>query len=146
MARDLSTLARSMRSRAQGLDELGNQIKREGVEAMLREMVSVTPVDTSEAISGWQVGAGVKPVAILPPHFAGRRGSTRGASSDKSIDEGLSELTLAQPGKPVYLSNTARHIGDLDRGTSVQFAGGFVPRALIVFRLAAKAAMKRLWK
>ncbi len=146
MAGNLNTLARKMRSRAQGMSEFGNQLAKEGVEAALREMVSVTPVDTSEAISGWQVGVGAKPVAILPPHFAGRRGSTRGASSAKSIDEGLAELKTKPAGTPVYLSNTARHIVDLDGGTSAQFAGGFGARALIVIRVAVQAAAKRLMK
>lgn len=146
MANDLSSLARSMRRRAQGLDEFGNQLAKDGVDAALREMVSVTPVDTSEAISGWQVGVGAKPVAILPPHFAGRRGSTRGASSAKSVDDGLAELKIKPAGTPVFLSNTARHIVDLDTGTSTQFAGGFIPRAMIVLRAAVQATAKRLLK
>lgn len=146
MPNNLKAFAGRMRERARGIDTVANEITKEGVEAALRELVDVTPVDTSEAISNWQVGAGSKPLAQLPPFFAGRRGSTRASSSGKAIDDGLEGLKAKQPGQTVFLSNTAKYITDLDRGTSTQFAGGFIPRALIVFRVAIRGAAKRLLK
>lgn len=135
-----------MRKRAKVIETLGNTVAVEGTEAMLKELVSVTPVDTSEALSNWQIGIGSRPPAAIPPYFAGRRGSTRGASSAKAIAEGVSELSFKEPGQTVYLSNTAKHIVELDGGSSTQFAGGFVTRALIVFRISLKATVKRLLK
>lgn len=146
MANDLKSLARNMRRRAKVIETLGNTVAIEGSEAMLKELVSVTPVDTSEALSNWQIGIGSRPPAAIPPYFAGKRGSTRGASSAKAIAEGVNELSFKKPEQVLYISNTAPHIVDLDRGSSTQFAGGFVSRALIVFRLSVKATVKRLLK
>lgn len=146
MANDLAALAKRMRERAKGLDDLANNVVIESTEAMLREVVEVTPVDTSEAVSNWQVGVGVKPPAQIPPYFLGKKGSTRGSSSAKAIEEGAAELATKRPGQVVYLSNTAKYIVDLDGGSSTQFAGGFIPRALIVFRAQLKLTLKRLIK
>lgn len=146
MARSLSSLATSMRARADRLPTLASDIAREGAEAVLTEWLEVMPVDTSEAISNTQIGIDSLPSGPVPPHFLGRKGSTRSASSDKARTEGMAKLASKKPGQVIYISNTAKHIGDLDRGGSTQFAGGFVPRALIAFRVAAQAAVKRLLK
>lgn len=146
MGKSLKSLASSMRRKAERVPEIGNMLKVAGSRATLKELVEITPVDTSEAISNWQIGVGSRPPISLQPHFLGRRGSTRASSAGKSIDEGNIELKLARPGVPVFISNTAPYIGDLDRGTSMQFAGGFVPRALIIFRLALQTAKKNIWK
>lgn len=133
-----------MRARADRLPTLASDVAREGSEAVLREWLEVMPVDTSEAISNTQIGIVSAPSGPVPPHFRGRRGSTAAASRGRSLDNGLAKLAAKQPGQQIYISNTAKHIGDLDRGGSTQFAGGFVPRALIMFRVAAERAARRL--
>ena len=142
----LTSLATSMRKRAAALPQLGSDVAKAGSEAVLRDWLEVMPVDTSEAISNTRIGVGERPVGTLRPFFFGRRGSTREASADRALQEGLTELQRKKPGQDVFISNTAPHIGDLDRGSSAQFAGGFLPRALIVFREAAQSAATRLLK
>jgi len=111
---------------------------------MLEEMVDVTPVDESTALSNWQINLGNKAADELPAYTLGSKGSTRGASANQALAEGRAELQYKKPGQPIFLSNLVGYIGDLDDGTSRQFPGGFVPRALIVFRLAVQDAKKRL--
>jgi hypothetical protein len=146
VANDFASFAKRMRKRADALDGLGNTVVIEATDAMLRELVEVTPVDTSEALSNWQVGIGARPGGPRDPYFSGRRGSTRGASSAKAIEDGLAAIKAKRPGQSVYLSNAAPHIGDLDDGSSTQFAGGFINRSLIVFRVTFQATVKRLLK
>jgi hypothetical protein len=141
---DLKSLAKSMRERAKSLETLASDIAVAGVDAMLNEMLDVTPVDESTALSNWQVNLGVPAADELPAAVLGRYGSTRGASADKTLAEGRAELQYKKPGQPIFLSNLVPYIGDLDDGSSRQFPGGFVPRALIVFRLAVQDAKKRL--
>lgn len=142
MGRTLNSLAVSMRKRAEQVPQIGNIVAKAGTEAMLREWIEVMPVDTSEAISNTRIGVGERPAGQLPPYFYGRKGSTRGASAAEAFELGLAELSTKQPGEVLWLSNTAPHIGKLDSGSSIQFAGGFIPRALIVFHLAARKAAK----
>lgn len=144
MARTLKDLAVSMRKRAEGLETLASEISKAGVDAMLEEMVAVTPVDITTTLSNWQVSLGAQPQLDIVAHSPGRFGSTRGASADKTLADGRAVLQQKTPGQPIFLSNLTPYIADLDRGTSKQFAGGFVPRALIVFRLAVQDAKKRL--
>lgn len=142
--RTLSDLAKSMRQRAKGLDTLASDIAVAGAKAMLEELVEVTPVDTSTALSNWQINLGNPAADALPAAVSGRFGSSAGASADKTVAEGLAELQYKKPGQPIFVSNLTPYIGDLDAGSSRQFAGGFIPRALIVFRLAVQDAKKRL--
>lgn len=144
MARTLKDLAKSMRSRADALPTLASDIAKAGVDAMLVEMVEVTPVDESTSLSNWQVNLGNPASDQLPAAVLGTKGSTRGASAAKTLADGRSELQYKKPGQPIFLSNLTPWIGDLDNGSSRQFAGGFIPRALIVFRLAVQDAKKRL--
>jgi len=144
VGRDLRDLAKSMRARAEGLDNLASDIAKAGVEAMLVEMVDVTPVDESTALSNWQVNLGNRAADELPAYVLGERGSTRAASANQTLAEGRAELQYKKPGQPIFLSNLTPYIGDLDDGSSRQFPGGFVPRALIIFRLAVQEAKRKL--
>ncbi len=146
MGRSFSAFATSMRKRAERLPTLASDVAVAGAKAVVKEWVDVMPVDTSEALSNTQVGIGSRPTGPVQPHFAGRYGSTRGSSGGRVIQESNTALEAKRPGQTIYISNTAAHIGDLDRGTSKQFGGGFIPAALIVFRVAAQAAAKRLMK
>lgn len=134
-----------MRRRAEYLPEMGNNIAKAGSEAILRDWLEVMPVDTSEAISNTRVGIGSRPTGSFGAFFKGRKGSTRSASATRALNEGLQAIASKRPGQNLFVSNTAGHIGRLNAGSSIQFAGGFLPRALIVFRLAAAEAQKK-WK
>ncbi|WLJ71046.1 hypothetical protein [Sphingomonas phage Kimi] len=135
-----------MRKRADVIETSASEIAVAGTKAMLEELVYVTPVDTSQALSNWQVNLGNPAPDELPPYYAGSRGSTAGASSRQAIEEGFRELTYKKPGQPIFLSNLVDYIKKLDEGSSSQFPGGFVPRALLVFRIAAEEARKRIFK
>lgn len=139
----LKGLAKSMRERAKGMDEFASNVSKAGVDAMLEELVAVTPVDESTALSNWQVNLGNPAADELPAHILGTKGSTRGASAAQALADGRAELQYKKPGQTVFLSNLTPYIGDLDSGSSRQFAGGFIPRALIVFRLAVQEAKRK---
>jgi hypothetical protein len=144
VARTLRDLSKSIRARAKALPTLASDIAVAGTEAMLEEMLVVTPVDESTALSNWQVNLGNPAADALPAAVLGSHGSTRGASQNKTLAEGRAELQYKKPGQPIFLSNLTPYITDLDDGSSTQFPGGFTARALIVFRLAVQDAKKRL--
>ena len=144
MGKSLSAFAGTMRKLARDLDELAHLSAMAGAEAVLRDWIDVMPVDTSEAISNTQIGINRMPIGPIPAYFRGRKGSTRGASGDRAREEALQTLKTKKPGQTIYISNTAGHITKLDQGSSIQFAGGFLPRALIAFHAAVQAAKTRL--
>lgn len=133
-----------MRKRAERVETIGSELAVVGTVAMLEEMVAVTPVDESTALSNWQVNLGNPAADAIPAHVLGRKGSTRGSSGAQALADGRAELQYKKPGQPVFLSNLTPYIADLDNGSSRQFPGGFIPRALIAFRLAVQEAKRRL--
>lgn len=143
---NLRDLATSMRKRAAVVETMGNTLSQAGTQAMLETLVEVTPVDTSAALSNWQVNLNNPPADELPPYFAGSHGSTRASSGQEALTEGTAEIERKKPGQTIFLSNMVPYITRLDEGSSSQFPGGFVPRALLVFRLAMQEAAKNLFK
>lgn len=136
MANSLSDFAKRMEKRADKVEVLGNELAKVGVMAAVETLVWITPVDTSEHLSNWQVTLGGPASRALPPYVAGTRGSTQGISARDAISVAAKELEPKKAGQDVWISNMGPAIGYLDEGSSTQFAGGFVPRAMVVFRNA----------
>lgn len=130
-----------MRQKADAVETAASRLSVIGTKAAVETLVYITPVDTSEALSNWQVFLGNPAPDNLPPYFLGAKGSTRGASAREAISEAAAELAFKKPEQFVFISNLAPHIGKLDQGWSSQFPGGFVPRALLAFRVAVQEAV-----
>lgn len=135
-----------MRARADYVEKAASNLAVVGTLAMVEEMGVVTPADKSEAVSNWQVNIGAPVGSAIAPYVPGKLGSTKGASAAEMVQAAQIELAAKQPGQPIYMSNLVRHIKFLDEGSSAQFAGGFVPRAVIVFRFAVEQAAQNFWK
>lgn len=143
MGRTLKDLAKSMRARADAVETSASRLAVIGAKAAVEALVYVTPVDTSEHLSNWQVFIGSPGSDPLPPYFIGRQGSTQSASAREAIEQALIQLGRKQPGQRIFISNLGPAIVMLDQGWSSQFPGGFVPRAVTVFRVAIANAIKR---
>lgn len=131
-----------MNKRADKVETAGSRLAVIGAQAMVETLVEITPVDTSEHLSNWQVSLGSPIISPVTPYFPGSLGSTRSASSRAAIAEARAVLAHKQPKEPIFVSNLGPAIVDLDGGSSTQFAGGFVPRAVVAFRNAVQRAVK----
>lgn len=143
MARTLKDLAKSMRAKADAVETSASRLSVIGTKAAIEMLVYVTPVDTSEHLSNWQVFIGNPAPDALPPYFVGSKGSTRAASAREAIEQAFAELGYKKPGQKLYISNLGPAIVKLDQGWSSQFPGGFVPRAVAAFRVAITEAIRR---
>ena len=133
----LLDLARRLEGKLEKLEQSANtRVINAGI-AVLRDLVGVTPVDTSKALSNWQVGLGQRPISAIPAYVTGVKGSTRATSAEQAIAQGTALLRSKKPGQTVYISNLTPYIKELDTGSSRQFAGGFKARARIVARKVA---------
>lgn len=146
MARTLRDLSKAMMVKADKVVTCGSRLAVIGTTAAVEALVYMTPVDTSEHLSNWQVNLNNPAPDALPPYFPGSKGSTRGASAAQAVEAAKAELEFKKPGQVIYISNLAPAIGELDRGSSTQFPGGFVPKALVVFREAVTAAAPSILK
>lgn len=134
----LATLAKKLRRNAKELPDRVNELAQEVASAMVKDLVNVTPVDTSKALSNWQVQIGSPITGHIPAHVLGKRGSTQTASASAAIAAALVGIRAKKPGEPLYISNATPYIKYLDEGSSSQFAGGFKERAVLVGRVALR--------
>lgn len=134
----LLDLAQRMNKLAERIPQAANELKKEVVRVAQRDLVEVTPVDTSEALSNWFVHNEEPWRLALPPWVEGFAGSTQRASADIALQQGERVLAQSKPGMPIFLSNNAGHIRELNDGSSEQEPAGFVERAEALARHSIK--------
>lgn len=145
MAKTLKDLAKWARTKAESIEEGASRVAVASAVAAVRHLAYITPVDTSEHLSNWQVSLGRRASAAIAPHFAGRKGSTRRVSAEETVSIARLSLVAKKPGQPIFISNLGPVIGMLDEGWSNQFPGGFIPAARIVISVAAQAEAKKVF-
>lgn len=131
---DMAAFALKMQKRADDLPNQVNEAKKEVSKAALHTAVNGTPVDTSKAISNWNVNIGKASAPVREPFFPGRRGSTRGESIRATIAKGDARIEKVKPGQEVHIANGVDYIKALNDGTISRQPGGFVEAALTVGR------------
>lgn len=143
MPKKLSDLRNILRKKYERIEKEANQRVQNTVIEMVRELVAHTPVDTSQAISNWIVEPGTVDYSFIGPWVPGRRGSTKARSGTIALRYARIQAKSKKPGQPLFISNSAPYIRDLDAGTISRQPGGFVARARIVGITTLKKKAKR---
>lgn len=139
MARSLNDLANYLERLAIRLPEQrSNELSKRAATVILTDLVAVTPVDTSKAISNWQVSLGSPSHIILPPYVPGKGGSTALASKDAALAVGKQIIEAKGPEQALFISNALPYIRRLNEGWSKQAPAGFVERAILLGRLVSE--------
>lgn len=133
----LRDLANRLNSYVDKLDEVEAEAKARYALAILKALLNDTPVDTTEAVSNWRVGTGVS--SPIPPHVPGESGFTRAASIAIAIQEAVAALRAHKYADVLVIFNSAGHIRYLDEGSSAQAPAGFVAKAVLAGKLAARS-------
>lgn len=140
---DLRTLARRLEKRANAMPEDANRVKIETAKAIVNDLIEVTPVDESTALSNWQVGVGEPVPTAIKAYVAGKKGSSEGVSEQAAKNAALAKLEAVKPGETIYLSNVLKYIRRLNDGSSGQAPAGFVERAVLLGRKLVRGAKLR---
>ena len=121
-----------MKVHAEALQRNVNVLTRNTVRAIINHLARSTPVDTSEAVSNWQVTLGAPATGILPPYFEGEGGSTKSASAAAMLaaNRAIIPKFYAVNGDVLFLTNNVRHLVFLNQGSSAQAPAGFVEAAV----------------
>jgi hypothetical protein len=135
---NLHDLAERLERIAVQTRQVGNEVKKAAVIAIVTDLAYNTPIDEGVHLSNWQVGIGRPPQGPRGAHFPGEGGSTRTPNAQLTV--GLARLAVerVKPGVPVFISNEAPAIVRLNEGWSAQAPAGFVDRALLVARGIAR--------
>lgn len=89
--------------------------KKSVANRILERLVMATPVDTSQALSNWQVATvATGPVAAaIGAYVVGFHGSSEAASTAATLAVGTKLIVAAPPAGPIVLSNVVDYIEDL---------------------------------
>lgn len=142
---DLADLQKRMYAKADKVASVGNEAKKHVANAIVRYLVNITPVDTSQALSNWQARDGSPVLSSIGPYVPGFAGSTQSVSAQAAMEAAAQVIALAKPGETIYLSNVLPYIKRLDQGSSSQHPGGFVHASTIVGKLSLRD-FKYDWK
>lgn len=138
----LLQLAKRLEKTAAGLDKQASDVAVKAATAILKDLVTVTPVDTSQALSNWQIGLGEAPSGKLPPYSPGLGGSTADKSAAAAIRAGIAILQKKKPGVTIFITNNLPYIRRLNDGYSKQAPAGFVERSALIGRKIAEVKIK----
>lgn len=133
----LKQLAARLNKLADNAGNLADETKARVALAIVRQLVFDTPVDTSRALSNWRVGTGSTP-APIPPYYAGMQGSTRAASAASAIAAAEAAIAANKHASVLAIFNSVPYIRRLNEGSSAQAPAGFIEKAILAGRLAAR--------
>ncbi len=131
--RGLGTLGQRLsRAKLEALKRVNDKAKRTAL-TILRALIYTTPVDTSNALSNWQISLRRPVERERLPHFPGEAGSTASQSSEAAYQLGASVLIARRLNQPIFISNFVDYIEIIDSRGSVKarvIAPGFINRAI----------------
>uniref|UniRef100_A0AAU7YTK6 Tail completion protein n=1 Tax=Stenotrophomonas phage vB_SmaS_QH3 TaxID=3229738 RepID=A0AAU7YTK6_9CAUD len=134
MAKSLLDLANSLERKAKAIEEAASQTAVDTALAIVGDLAYKTPVDTSQALSNWQVTLDSPATGSISPHYPGLQGSTQRASAAETLNLAKAVLKTKKPGQAIYITNNLPYIKRLNDGYSAQAPAGFVERAVLIGR------------
>lgn len=136
----LKGLATKLRKNASGLPKAASDLNKRVSRAVVADLTNVTPVDTSQAISNWQLSIHEPVAGDRPAFVVGSQGSTKDASAAAARATAERQLRFKKPEDFVYISNVLPYIVPLNEGSSRQAPAGFVERSVLMGRSIIKGA------
>lgn len=89
-----------------------NEIKKDATRAGIRTAIYKTRVDTSKARSNWQVSVRFEKSIDREAFFKGKKGSTRGPSSDAAYKFAKWEIGKAKSEEALYITNPQDYVAE----------------------------------
>jgi len=140
MGKSLLDLAESMERRASKYKTEASELAVKVAITIIIDLAYQTPVDSSQALSNWQVGLD-NPVNVpVFPYSPGFFGSTQRASAEATIAAAKQILKGKKPGQVIFVSNVLPYINRLNDGYSGQTPAGFVERAALLGKKQVRQA------
>lgn len=144
MARTLLDLADSLDKKAAVIGKAASDTAVKIALTIVGDLAYHTPVDTSQALSNWDVTLDAPATGKHGPHVRGKHGSTQQESAAQTLNEAKTVLAGKQPGQAIFITNNQPYIRRLNEGYSKQVPAGFVERAVLIGRkLKAKFTLRK---
>lgn len=125
-ARTLKDLANACKSVSRTLNDDVNELSKRVALLLVQRLVYETPVDTSQALSNWQVSVKYKARGTVPAHEVGKKGSTRQQSAASTLMEAYGVIQSKKYGQALHVTNNLGYIVELNQGKSKQADALFI--------------------
>jgi hypothetical protein len=132
MSKNLNDLEASLNKQLEIIQKKASKKAIAAALAIVRELAYATPVDTSTALSNWEVTLGSPTSFSRSAYFFGDRGSTYQRSAAATFIAAQISLKEKRPGQTIWITNNIEYISDLNEGSSPQEPAGFFERAIAV--------------
>ena len=142
MAITLRRLASNLESLTDQLGEGANELKQKVATAILRDLLENVPVDTTAALSNFQVSLQTPRLSEIGARIPGKQGSTREASLAATETEALRVIAGSSAGEVIYITNTVDYLKYLNDGSSTQAPAGFIERSVLIGRRLVKEGLE----
>ena len=119
-------LAADMRKLNKRIPEFASEKASDLSQRIAAGLIGSTPVDTSKALSNWQIGVNEEPDEEVEAYVPGSKGSSQAESAQIAYLKAKKELERKKPREPIYIVNNVEYIDDLNAGKSPQAPAGFV--------------------
>ena len=143
MSYTFTDLAFKLQKLSASLEKKASDNAVEVALAIVDDLTTVTPVDTSKAESNWVVSLGTPATQEIEAHVPGYFGWTAAESRRIAQANARKVLQNKRPGVKVFVSNLTNYIEQLNEGSSRQEPAGFVERAVLIGRLKAKSLNRK---
>jgi len=130
----LADLADKMKKTAANLNLEVSRCTIEAARVIHHNLTEATPVDTSTALSNWDISVGTLNGERHEAWFYGKKGSTKLRSMNAANIEADVRLKTKKANQSIFISNSVDYIKNLNDGSSKQEPAGFVERAILLGR------------
>ena len=141
-ASTLGDLASALSEAARTLPTDLNKITQDVAKYATQRLIYETPVDTSQALSNWQVGLSVGSTLQLPAYFIGDSGSTQNISAVTALGAAHQQIARKKYGMNLVIYNNLKYINKLNAGASQQAAANYVNKIVEDAENVADAALR----
>lgn len=146
MAKNLLDLANALNKKSKDIAKAASDLAVGTALTIVGDLAIKTPVDTSKAISNWQVDLNKAPDNTIAPHYPGSDGSTFSASAGETLSKAKLTLRNKKPGDFIYITNNLPYIKRLNDGYSKQEPAGFAERAILLGRKYRESRRGKFFK
>ncbi len=141
-ASTLGDLASALSEAARTLPTDLNKITQDVAKYATQRLIYETPVDTSQALSNWQVGLSVGSSLQLPAYFIGDSGSTQNISAVTALGAAYQQIARKKYGMNLVIYNNLKYINKLNAGASQQADANYVNKIVEDAENVADAALR----
>lgn len=136
LANQLITLANTLPTQASDLAVLT-------AKTVIQNLIYDTPVDTSKALSNWQIVLNADNASVIPAYVHGKEGSSQAESQALALSAAMRMLETKKPGDEIWIVNSTPYIRYLNDGSSHQAPAGFVERAILIGNYVVRQGLQK---